>query len=632
LKKKNPGAGDTALITRPVTMDISLKLGNSPADTISTITGATLEIKRTTASEYGALTIGAGVTWIMRESVKLTSGTSSNTVHRASLTFGAGSTLVFDASQAVTPSSTVYRIYANAAGTYPSLLINGISNSHVTVRGKPTDCATCANSLFYDSQGQNSTVKMDFAYVDFYDLGCATCNAGNFKAAIEICQYFADADAAVFRMQHVTMTRTAGTFRSGSFNVNIGSGILHWNDVKTYSSLVPGALGFRVGVAKTTGTWRIEQSYFDTGFNAAQVDFRDFVLNYVVFDGQPTNGAGSPSDAAACSNVMVRHIGTGAPTAPCGNQNNAYYYYQQGSQANNPQGFRLPGAGTITASNVIYEYGDARNGEGTAFLQYTAATNVIYDHVLILPTAQNKAVPSGDFNTAGPTYGYQAFKNITALLSASGCMAGGAYYGEQNAGQAGNVPYFKNGLFVALGAAGGFPACAFTTNRTTAVLNHFTPAGIHHNNVYGGGTATQWVAGYGTCGASDCSSLGTSYDIPTSGTVPGANDKAVDPKFVWQVRGETAPGIREWALAKHGVAYPGGSMAASNDASAAFALFGTLPIQATMDEAFAYVRGRWTPTNLALKAAADDGGDIGAVAWVSAASGNAMFPLIWTGW
>jgi hypothetical protein len=388
-------------------------------------------------------------------------------------------------------------------------------------------------------------------------------------------------------------------------------------------------LGFRVGVAKTSGTWKIENSYFDTGFNATLTDFRDFTLSYVVFDGQPTNGAGNPSDAASCGNVAVRHIGTGAPTAPCGNQNNTYYYYTVGSQPNNPQGFRLPGAGTITASNVVYEYGDSRNGEGTAFLQYTAATNVVYDHLLILPTAQDKTVPSGDFNTAGPTFGTQAFTHLTALLSASGCMSGGIYYGEQNTGQAGNVPYFKNGLFVALGTAGGFPACAFTTYRTTAVLNHFDPAGIHHNNVYRGGTATQWVAGYGTCGASNCSSLGTSYDIPTSGTVPGANDKAVDPVFQWQAKGETAPGIREWALVKHGVAYPGGSMAASNDASAAFALFGTLPIQATMDEMFAYIRGRWAPTASALKAAADDGGDIGAVPVETAPTGNPMFGVFW---
>ena len=142
-----------------------------------------------------------------------------------------------------------------------------------------------------------------------------------------------------------------------------------------------------------------------------------------------------------------------------------------------------------------------------------------------------------------------------------------------------------------LGDAGG--------NPSEAPNNNFNVTGITNNNIFGGSTAATYHAGINTnCNPS--TSLGTHYDICTASGTPGLHDKAVDPKSL-----DITRNAFQWASRMKGqAATAAGLVAAMMQCQDALYCYQQL---------WSWVRQGAQPTNMALKGAAHDGTDIGAV-------------------
>ena len=159
------------------------------------------------------------------------------------------------------------------------------------------------------------------------------------------------------------------------------------------------------------------------------------------------------------------------------------------------------------------------------------------------------------------------------------------------------------------------PGTGYTTDALAAATADY--------NAYCGWTPTASGAWAGIAGATDVT-RGTPYDTPMSGTVPpGGHDvnlgasvpdvTASGPRFVDPTRN-----LQTWDASLGGpgtVAHALPLLAVQNDPSA-----GTYDARFTTAALIAYVRAGFAPQNPSLHQAAHDGGDIGAVAWVSASS------------
>jgi hypothetical protein len=465
---------------------------------------------------------------------------------------------------------------------------------------------------------------MSGQYADFYDLGCATCSStGGVKPAIEVEQYYPDTDN-VFSLDHMTFTRTTGIWPPPGQNTGCASAIFTLSNIYTYNSLAP-FLRIYPALGVSTGTRSITNSYLDTGFYPNQTSFNQFTLNWDVFDGISSGGADDPAAASFTNSALrfLRESNSGDQT-PSGTQDNIYLYADTALVPGNSEAVTFMGTDSITASNIILEYGDSRNVSGHSVLPQQNTPLTLRNYIQ-LPTAQNKLLPSGGINTAhNDVTGGEWFSHNTIIYN-TWCTAGSLDYGEQSKGTPNNlVSLLANNIFANYGITtvvgdAANPICP-TTGGSGAELvtaNHFVPTGIHNNAVWGYAPVSRWVSTLNpacTVGGvtNQCTNNGTPYDAPTTGSVPGANDVYQRPNFVWENNGVPV-GIREWALNLHGVPYPGGSMSASYSGAAAFAVFGTGNVQSLLTEMFAYIRGQWIPQNPALWKAGADGADIGAV-------------------
>lgn len=148
-----PGNGDTVTLNHNVTVDQNVIIGSSPA------TGGTAAI---TLGNTKTFTVNAGFTLRLRGD--FTAGTSDT------ITFNAGSSLIFDSSQAATPSSTRYKWQSNASSP---ITFNGSSGAHCTVT---SDTTNSAQTGYFGAAAGSSTGQMTATYTDFSNLGDSSQN------------------------------------------------------------------------------------------------------------------------------------------------------------------------------------------------------------------------------------------------------------------------------------------------------------------------------------------------------------------------------------------------------------------------------------------------------------------------
>lgn len=154
-----PGNGDTVTLNHNVTVDVDTIIGTSPAENSGTY-----------AITWGAatkkLTIASGVTLRVRGDCLGQGNTTKNDL----VLMQSGSTWIFDASQASSPTSQNYRfIFATAGGQYGVFRVQGTSGARCAVMSD-----SGGGNGFFTRNSLTICGYINAAYCDFTRIGDAT--------------------------------------------------------------------------------------------------------------------------------------------------------------------------------------------------------------------------------------------------------------------------------------------------------------------------------------------------------------------------------------------------------------------------------------------------------------------------
>lgn len=153
-----PQPGDIVIISNTTTQDLDLDIGNSPDGSLVDNTMSALQAN-------AAYTVASGVTLRVR-----------GHVHQgnAAVLFQAGSHLIFDATSAASPITSIYLWYADSfsAGSR-SLTFAGVSGNRATVTSQTGGAA----GRFVNKSGFTDGININAAFTNFSNIGDATHDA-----------------------------------------------------------------------------------------------------------------------------------------------------------------------------------------------------------------------------------------------------------------------------------------------------------------------------------------------------------------------------------------------------------------------------------------------------------------------
>jgi hypothetical protein len=640
-----PGDGDTVTITHNITVTANATVGTSPSDTAaSTPALFVIALTRTNGTtSNGQLTINGGVTFTVKGSVSTTGSGSYAPI----ITLQPGSTWTFDNSANVT---AVYRIQSTTPQTYAYINAAGTAwttGAYVTLNGRPPSCSTCTGAMWVNEGdapmkgGKYSSFKHNYSYVQFWYFGSPT---DAYRSMHLNCWDNDHQAGQQMYMVNVEWHYSTGFSSGGSSGYPCSYTDFKIQYMKTFDSTTAGNRGFfafNPYGAPTAGKSRIAQYiYLDRGFdsNAGNGTLQGFqVVSYIVADGQQSTFGPNPTipgtNVPNVDHILVRF------TANSGGS----FFYGSASYWLTVIDGGVGNAHTVVTRNLsspynwvidhaIWQDGDTNSSDTDAY-EMTAGTGqtASWNYMLMLPNAADPRFTSHTVNVVGSTstiwsrYNHAVFTFGNNYGGPNGLM-GSIYLGEEaGCGSPGAIGIRNSILWNPNPTAANSPIYAFITANcplNSFVANHFDPAQIHHNLVWNYGTnSNRWTSAVTACGGSNCTSMGTPYDFPMTGTVPGASDVHTDPRFVWQMQHLTAPGPRDWARIKHGADTTTGETPTEVHFGTTFALFKNSVINDTsttagmkglIDEMFAWLYGEWSSTNTALGGAGDDGTDIGA--------------------
>jgi hypothetical protein len=645
-----PGDGDTVTITHNIIVTANATVGNSPLDTTASIPSLpVIQLNRTNGStSNGQLTINGGVTFTVKGSVA-TTGTNGS--YAPIITLQPGSTWTFDNSANPT---AVYRIYGTVAQAFTYINAPGVgwgTGQYVIINGRPPSCSGCTGAVWTTESnaivgGHYNTIRQNYTYTAFWYLGSPT---DTYRGMYSSC-YDGDHQAnQQFYMIHVEWHNSPGWQAGGSTGYPCGYTDYKIQYFRSLDSTTASGKGFystalnSVVSAPASGKNRILQyAYFDTGFdsnggNATLAGFQ--TVSYLVMDNQssvfgPTSNA-LPGVLPNVDHMLVRETKRGAGNWAFGSTSYLLDVLDGGIGNQHSISTQKFNTGTYNwvMDHVIWQDGETASSDTDAIEARPYGVDgftTTWNYLLMLP---NAAQPQYTSHTVG-AYQYTATSSAVynhAVFSfgknygGTGGMVGSIYTGETDCGVAGTIGVKNSILWNPNPGAGESPLYAWVNGRcalNTHVANVFDPTQIHHNLVWNYGTnSNRWTSAVSGCGGADCTSKGTPYDAPMTGTVPGAHDIYQAPAFVWQGQGITAPGAREWANIMHGADITTGETATEVHFATTFALFKNANIADTtttagmkglIDEMFAWIYNEWASTNPALRLAGDDGSDIGA--------------------
>jgi hypothetical protein len=640
-----PGSGDTVTITHNIIVTADATVGNSPSDALASAPATyVLVLQRTNGTtSNGQLTVNGGVTFSVQGSVSVT---GTNGSYAPIITLEPGSTWTFDNSANPT---AVYRIngtapqalaYINAPGT------GWAAGQYVTINGRPPSCSSCTGAIWTNEAasgiggGTYDTFRQNYSYVKFWYFGSPT---DTYRSAYHNC-YDGDHQAnQQMYMIHVEWHNSTGFAIGNSSGYPCSYMDYRVQFVKALDSTTSSTRGFFITKpvgSPTTGKNRILQYvYLDTGMDAGSVLTGFQTASYFVLDGQAqVFGPTSTFNPALFPNVdhmLVREVKGTSGTWAFGSTSYLLDVVDGGvgNQHSISTFSTTTGSYNWVMDHIIWQHGDAANSADSDPIEARPYSRdgfpTAWNYLLMLP---NAAQPQYTSHASGA---YQYTTSSTAVYNHSvwtfgknysgiGAQLGSLYIGETDCGVAHTIGFKNSILWNPNPSAGESATYALVSSCTPSSMaaNAFDPTWIHHNLVYNYGTnSTRWSSSASACGGADCTSKGTPYDAPMTGTAPGASDIHDAPRFVWQTQGITAPGAREWAHIKHGADITTGETATEVHFATTFALFKNANIDDTstsagmkglIDEMFAWIYGEWSSSNPALKAAADDGSDIGA--------------------
>jgi hypothetical protein len=649
-----PADGDTVTVTHIITITANATVGNSPSDAINAApTLPVIQLQRTNGTtSNGQLTINGGVTFTVKGSVAFAGTTGSGTGLAMSpiLTMQPGATWTFDNSANQT---AVYRMYATTHSIFAYINVLGTGwapGNYVVFNGRPPSCSSCAGAILTTESSTAVTgsnyggFRQNYNYTQFWYFGSST------DAYRSMNSFCGDADHEAgqqFYMVNVEWHYSSGLATpSAYFPCTYTDYKVQY--IRTMNSTTANGKGFYqifpIGSPVTGKDRTLQYAYFDTGMdqgggNSIFTGFR--TVSYLVMDKQssafgPSAGA-NPALFPNVDHMLVRESKSYGGSGSWAFGSTSYLLDVVDGGVGNQHSISTfsttSGSYGWVMDHVVWQDGETNSSDTDAIEARPQARNgfpTTWNYFLMLP---NAAKPQYTSHTIG-AYQYTAASNaiynhaVFAFgknYAGTGGISGAIYLGETDCGTARTIGMKNSILWNPNPSAGESPLYAWVVgscNLNSFVANAYDPLQIHNNLVYNYGTnSNRWSASAGACGGSNCTSYGTPYDVPTTGTAPGANDIHQAPQFVWQQQGITAPGVREWAHIQHGAAYDSNDTSTEAHFANAFALFGaadpgdtstTAGMKGLIDEMFAWIYAEWSATNPALKGAADDGSDIGA--------------------
>jgi len=485
-----------------------------------------------------------------------------------------GTTLEFDASQATSPTVQKYCFAAtNYSQANNYLYFNGTSANRVTVRSN----ASGGNGRvsIHAFTGSNQLIA---TYTDFLRLGDST------NPCIDFASNFASSSTSITNCTF-TSYGELGNYTSGGLTT---TSTLVLNDNVFTSGLGTRAFRVRSLTAISSGTREIKRNYFDLQVNdsSAGGSVQGFTIEYNVFASDFYMDTTKPW-ASFQYNVVRRVPADWDARGVAGNVTNCYWLCD--GNVFNPKGFSLPNADTTVDGVILQCTGSstAYDGDGIIAAGATSRSYTIKNS-LVLPRSGDglkSSMTLATISNAGPT------ATITHnTFMGSDAFEHGIQTNETVEARIGTFTSYKSNLYWDTSARGNHFNTA-TSGKNPPNDNILTPGNCTNNCSYNAST-------YSNPGKS---SDGTYYSIPTTTTVPGANDVNVNPNFVDSTRN----------FEKYATTF-GDSATVANTLSRLKADPATrIPLLLT------YVRGGFAPTNSQLATAGHDGATIGAVAYVA---------------
>lgn len=658
-----PGNGDTVTLGHAVTVDVNTTVGSSPAS------GGTSAI-----TINATLTVAASITLTCRGPV---------TQGNAGAVFSAGSIFEFDASLATTPLSQTYAWTSNGFSRGNRMITcSGTSGSHVTVRSNVSG----GNGYFYSTNAYSDSMWFNATYTDFVSVGDATNSAVTFnpQSDVYITTFtFCAFDVNCGRVYFVTSPPTGGGWdiedcyfnQSGNLpTVNTFATPLQFNTASTTATgtrrlyrcrfvktpyLVGSgadyqdnyfALGWQDGGFSTT-VWLQMLGAFVRGdgtiFPTASYSqlHGDLKSSFVLSDPDPTV-LSSGTATSATSTTVVNAAAPFVNLAYVPDGNNVWYveitggtgagqrrYITTNSTTTLTIAYRwdtTPDATSVysVVKDIANTHGFQPNGNLTSTTPITYDTVIaqfsgtdtqgdLFSHNVAHPITISKCImlPNGmgdcsfaPFTTSNDTGVVTANHNTwfvgaqaPSIAESSTPAAGQVASLRSNIGWADPArSYFAHG-----GATGPYMATVVPTPSATAA-DIITVA--NYNNTYG-------LLTNGYCATLFPGSLAARvgpYNYNAS-AAPGANDVQGDPLFVDKTRS-----FWKWAVLRGSTAVSLAGQIA--DGLAYIKADPTL----TRSSLIPYIQAGFTPQNNALRSAAHDGTDIGAMAMAPAPRSGLM--------
>lgn len=484
-----PGNGDTATITHAVVVTANAIIGTS--DVAGTVA--------LTITSPGTLTVNSGITFTFRGDILQNNG---------SINMQAGSTLNHDSSLAVSPSTTSYVIRPNnfyqTGNQFNAGDGTGVNTSRVTVRSENASSAANGRFSLNGFLGYTTNIyRTDF--VRFGDASNRGALCSNATSANLVC-----------RMEDVTFTDSGGV-SVGNPATNTNNVIISFRKIR-FSGTVPASCGdWVITNAIGTGTGNTRELYdifCDKNLTGGTSSFREVTISYTVSLGFLV---GLSRHTAYDYNIAYSTVDTVMNLQ--GTASNSYFYSNSGT---NPKVFQFQ---TSSTDNFLVDSCIAQSSssatEGDMFIQSNtgnSARTFTVQNTLILPRTGDFE-PSGTLltntiTTSAPSYLYN---NTWVIGSGSNH---GVQYNETGQAPVGLVSAYRSNIGWAASVVAG--ENHFNPLACCAILdNTLLPENTTNNTMYNGSLTSRVGK----------TSDNTYYDVPTTVTVPGANDLNENPNF-----------------------------------------------------------------------------------------------------
>lgn len=653
-----PGINDNAVVRNTVTVDVDTQVGTSPATDKSATAYAVRIVHTNTTTQRGELIVANGVTLTARGDIRMESSNSLD-LH-ALYQMNPGSKLVFDSSAASDPNGPLYRIYTPdpSNNTYRSSWVrfvgtaqnpvkfDTVSNGRISTNGIPNN-----HMLVEQRNGGSSAYGLVDVLIQFAEIeDCGSQLAGCLQHATGGSTYPGN-----FVVEDTTLTRTSGIKpTSPQFSDSVSppaSFILKrvktFNTYTTGDTTVPGyiygtsrgSFSLNTSQPKTTGTRLVEDCYFDQGQPSAGL-YSGFVFRRVIWDRYPPaiNGADGVVEiqhsADLLENSVFRALNVSARGALARNIAGLYFYGDDRPGATgNPHGITVGLKGDVTIDRFIFEYAQSVSDPNAIWSQAYPTTGGpytyqhTYSRMILLPISNSltSVLPSG----VGPnpiqarTFPRLRMLHNTMMFGGNaGDYAKSSYIAESGCPVPGAIEEYKSNIM--WGTAGvtnyawqthtGDPTCRFTAGGPPWIApNILMPANITNNSCANCSTvpSSLWATWANANPSAVLTNIGTVYNVPTTGTVPGAGDlpSNQDPQFV-----DIRRNMKTWCDEMTGQSR---GTCTANDAMAYLAN-GPDTLESRVNSLFTWVSEGFRPTNSAFRGSAHDGGDIGAVPLIPA--------------